>query len=178
MVLRAGWLSPSGPVVYMSFCAQAIEYAALNGARVLNCSWDSIGDAQYGLAAALDVAINTYGVVVVGSAGNAGTSSTASQYLASREDCLGVAGVLESGSEGGREQLRHLGRSRRFLPGSSDHDVPLRHVAARLRDTLRHVVRVPAGRGGGGAGAWRGAAGLGVGGARPGSRRPARAWPR
>ncbi len=101
MVLRAGWLSSVGPVVYMSFCAQAIEYAALNGARVLNCSWDSIGDAQYGLAAALDVAINTYGVVVVGSAGNSNTSSTEFQYLASREDCLGVAGVLESGVKPG-----------------------------------------------------------------------------
>jgi hypothetical protein len=64
---------------------------------VLNCSWDSIGDAQYGLAAALDMAINTYGVVVVGSAGNENVSSTAKEYLASREDCLGVAGVLESG---------------------------------------------------------------------------------
>jgi hypothetical protein len=101
MVLRVGWLSSVGSVVYMTFCAQAIEYAALNGARVLNCSWDSIGDAQYGLAAALDVAINTYGVVVVGSAGNSSTSSTTFQYLASREDCLGVAGVLESGVKAG-----------------------------------------------------------------------------
>ena len=85
-------LSNSGQaVVYMSFCAQAIEYAALNGARVLNCSWDSVGDAQFGLAAALDVAINTYGVVVVGSAGNNSTSSTDFQYLASRADCIGVA---------------------------------------------------------------------------------------
>ncbi len=104
MALRAGWYSSDaralGPIVYMSYCAQALHYAAVNGARVANCSWDSLD--LLGLGAALDEAIEDFDMVVVGSAGNFGTNSTGIQYLASREDCLGVAGVLETGVKAGQ----------------------------------------------------------------------------
>ncbi len=100
MALRAGWQSTSaGPVVYLTFCAQALEFAALHGAQVANCSWDSIDFG--GLGAALDFAIDRHDLVVVGSAGNQNTSSTAAEYLASRVDCLGVAGVTEFGQKAG-----------------------------------------------------------------------------
>src|SRR5262249_52576950 len=40
--VRVGWRgSDSVPYVLMSFCAQGLRYAALRGARVANCSWDS-----------------------------------------------------------------------------------------------------------------------------------------
>lgn len=96
MPVRVGWLGTSGDsFVLMSFCAQGIEYAARNGARVLNCSWDSAN--LDGLGAAVDEAIQAYDVVIVASAGNHGDTSTSIEYLGSRTDVLGVAGILESG---------------------------------------------------------------------------------
>jgi len=96
MPLRVGWADPNGNgFVFMSYCAQALEYAARNGARVANCSWDS--DTSFGMVAALDFAVGVHDVVVVGSAGNWGNSSTGPEYLSSREDCLGVAGILPWG---------------------------------------------------------------------------------
>jgi hypothetical protein len=97
--VRVGWAArDGGGKVAMSFCAQGLVYAAMNGARVANCSWDSAD--LNGLGAALDVAVDTYGMVVVGAAGNGNTSSTSVEYLASRGDCLGVAGVFRSGKKG------------------------------------------------------------------------------
>lgn len=101
MPVRVAWLGQYGEsYLIMSFCAQGIEYAARNGARVINCSWDS-GD-ESGLGAAVDEAIQVYDVVVVASAGNDGVTSTSSQYLGSRNDVLGVAGILESGVKAGK----------------------------------------------------------------------------
>jgi subtilisin family serine protease len=106
MVLRAAWKATTSSQleasVYMTYAARALHYAAVNGARVVNCSWDS--QDVLGLGAAIDEAVNDYGVVVVGSAGNQGTSIPvypALQYVAQRSDCLGVAGVLESGVKAG-----------------------------------------------------------------------------
>ena len=99
MVLRAGWLTASGsPVLYMSYTARALVYAAHNGAQVANCSWDS--EDGFGMAAAVDEAVNGYGVVVVASAGNEGTSVPSGshpEYVAQRDDCLAVAGVDSTG---------------------------------------------------------------------------------
>lgn len=96
MPLRAGWASSgSQALVYMTYCARALEYAALNGARVANCSWDS--DDVLGLGAALDFAIEEHDVVVVGSAGNNGSVDPSFEYLAMREDCLAVAALRENG---------------------------------------------------------------------------------
>ncbi|TPW10442.1 MAG: peptidase S8/S53 subtilisin kexin sedolisin, partial [bacterium] len=86
----------SGGFVAMSFCAQAIVYAADNGARVLNCSWNSTETPE--LKAALDYAIGTREVMVVDAAGNGGLSTTQSQnYLSRRGDCLEVAALDRAG---------------------------------------------------------------------------------
>ncbi|NNF08354.1 MAG: S8 family serine peptidase, partial [Candidatus Eisenbacteria bacterium] len=100
MPLRVGWQEPGGrQVVYMGYAAQALEYASLHGARVANCSWDSLD--LIGLGAALDMAINEYDMVICGSAGNNGVTNPSLQYLAMREDCLGVAAIREDGSKAG-----------------------------------------------------------------------------
>lgn len=97
--VRVGWASrDGGGKVAMSFCAQGLVYAAMNGAQVANCSWDSQDLA--GLGAALDLAIDTYDMVIVGAAGNGNTSNTGIEYLAARPDCIGVAGIFRNGSKG------------------------------------------------------------------------------
>jgi subtilisin family serine protease len=91
MQVRAGWAypgsTPSG-VVQMDFCAQAIFYAARNGARVINCSWGN--DSSGGLDVAVDSAI-ARGAIVVVSAGNDATFLQTSNYLSTRGDCFVVA---------------------------------------------------------------------------------------
>jgi len=90
--VRVGWRGSDGVgYVLMSFCAQGLRYAALRGARVANCSWDSAD--QDGLGSAIAFAADTMNVVVVGSAGNSHTSSTTVQFLASHPSCVGVAGI-------------------------------------------------------------------------------------
>jgi len=90
--VRVGWRgSDGGAYVLMSFCAQGLHYAALRGARVANCSWDSAN--QDGLGDAIAFAADTMNVVVVGSAGNNHTSSTTIEFLASHPSCVGVAGI-------------------------------------------------------------------------------------
>ena len=100
MPVRVGW-DPGlgGAVVYMGYCAQGLEYAALNGAAVANCSWDSAD--LFGLGAALDFAINDHDMVIVGSAGNSGLQNPQFEYLARRPDCLGVAGIRRDGRRAG-----------------------------------------------------------------------------
>ena len=90
--VRVGWRgSDGGAYVLMSFCAEGLHYAAIRGARVANCSWDSAN--QDGLGAAIEFAADTMNVVVVGSAGNNHTSSTTIEFLASHPSCIGVAGI-------------------------------------------------------------------------------------
>jgi len=89
MPLRAGWCAgPNSGVVRMDFCAQAIYYAARNGARVINCSWAN--DSSGGLNVAVDTAA-ARGAIVVVSAGNGNTSSQSVNYLSTRGDCFAVA---------------------------------------------------------------------------------------
>lgn len=92
MALRVGWSdSPgSGGVVDMSYCAQAVTYARLKGARVINCSWEN-GNLS-GLGAAVTAAANA-GVSVVVAAGNRNGTSQAFNYLSTRGDCVDVASV-------------------------------------------------------------------------------------
>ncbi|HEX7877980.1 MAG TPA: S8 family serine peptidase, partial [Candidatus Eisenbacteria bacterium] len=109
MPLRVGWREDYvteggrrvvGGVVSMSFCAQAIVYAADNGARVLNCSWLSVQTPE--IEAALNYAIGVKGVVVVDAAGNGGLIETQSQnYLSRRGDCIEVAALAKSGELSG-----------------------------------------------------------------------------
>ena len=96
--VRVGWRgSDGGSYVLMSFCAQGLRYAAENGARVANCSWDSAN--LSGLGQQIAFAADTMDVVIVGSAGNNGTSSTAIQFLASHPSAVGVAGIEASGQK-------------------------------------------------------------------------------
>jgi subtilisin family serine protease len=92
MAVRVGWqYNPGGTgVVDMSFCAQGIEYARRNGARVINCSWQN-GNLD-GLGNAVDAAVAS-GVSVVVAAGNGNSTSQASNYLSTRGDCVDVAGL-------------------------------------------------------------------------------------
>lgn len=94
MCLRAGWDDgvTSGGVVDMTFCAQAIYYAARNGATAINCSWSN-GNLG-GLGAAVNFAIQR-GVTVVVASGNQGTSLPPANYLGSRGDCVDV-GALDA----------------------------------------------------------------------------------
>jgi len=68
MVLRDG-----GYIPFESLTAQAIEYAARNGARVINLSTGYSTDYTV-VRNAVNLAVNTYGVVIVASAGNNGQS--------------------------------------------------------------------------------------------------------
>ncbi len=94
MPVRAGWClftggAPAG-VVRMDFCAQGIMYAARNGARVINCSWDS--DSGVNGWGAVDTAL-ARGVIIVVSAGNSSNSSQRFNYLSTRTQTFAVASV-------------------------------------------------------------------------------------
>ncbi len=90
MPLRAGWSAQySGyeiGLVDMSFCAEAIYYAAMNGAVAVNCSWGSSNSG--GLASAVDFAI-AKGVMIISAAGN--DDFPEASYLCSRADVISVA---------------------------------------------------------------------------------------
>ncbi|KPL14430.1 MAG: hypothetical protein AMS26_10845 [Bacteroides sp. SM23_62] len=90
MALRAGWSADyfgyEVGLVNMDFCAQAIYYAARNGASAINCSWGSSNTA--GIADAVTFA-TSMGAIVVSAAGNDDISDAS--YLCSRHDCISVA---------------------------------------------------------------------------------------
>ncbi len=71
MVLRDGGFNP-----FLSLTAQAIEYAARNGARAINISsgWGPTEPNLSVLQSAVNFAVNTHGVVIVASAGNNGAT--------------------------------------------------------------------------------------------------------
>ncbi len=88
MPVRMGWLAngsvrPTG-TVRMDFAAQAIRYATLKGATVINCSWASAYTA--GLDSAVSAAVAA-GVTVVSASGNYSSAN----YLATRGDVISVA---------------------------------------------------------------------------------------
>ncbi len=86
--LRIGWACRGTSLgcgeVRMDFVAEAIRYATRNGARVINCSFESLN--QSGLDVALTGAAAA-GVTVVTSAGNNGQVN----YMATRSDVISVA---------------------------------------------------------------------------------------
>ena len=88
MPVRMGWMGRGGTrpngFVRMDFAAQAVRYATLNGATVMNCSWSS--DYLAGLDAALTAATRA-GIAIVNASGNFGSPA----YLGSREDVISVA---------------------------------------------------------------------------------------
>jgi len=89
MPLRVGWQNTVGGsgVVDMVFCAQAINYARQNGAKVINCSWSNSN--LPALVSAVTAAINA-GVTVCVAAGNDGVQVPPQNYLATRGDCVDV----------------------------------------------------------------------------------------
>jgi subtilisin family serine protease len=92
MSLRVGWSSFYGLLGYvdMSYVAEALVYAADNGAKMASCSWGS------GHTTFLEQAVNyflydngTQERLLIKAAGNDG--STSADYLCSREDVISVA---------------------------------------------------------------------------------------
>ena len=91
MALRIGYsatINPAG-VVDLSWVAQAMLYAARNGATVINCSFAS--DQQPDLLAAANAA-TAAGVILVVAAGNNGSHT----YLDERDDAIAVAATDQS----------------------------------------------------------------------------------
>ena len=92
MALRIGWADrtapPYGPLGYvnMSFAAQALRYAADNGARIANASWGSSNSG--GLGDAVDYFLAAGGLIVH-AGGN--DDADAPDYLDSRGDVVNVA---------------------------------------------------------------------------------------
>jgi subtilisin family serine protease len=91
MPLRIGWSATSffyGEVglVEMAYAAQALRYAADNGAKIVSCSWGSSNTG--GLADAIDYFLASGGLIFK-AAGN--DSSTTADYMCSREDVISVA---------------------------------------------------------------------------------------
>jgi len=99
--LRIGWsaVGGQGGVVDMSFAARAIRYATRTGIRIVNCSFQTIGDPA--LLAAVDEATHA-GVLVVNAAGNFGEPcdfpGSDCHELADREDVLGVGALAPTGA--------------------------------------------------------------------------------
>lgn len=93
MVCRIGWLPPDSDigVVGMSFAAQSIDYARINGAHIYNASWGSSGIAS--LVTATNNAIAA-GMIIVTAAGN--DNDQEASYLASRGDVIAVAATTQS----------------------------------------------------------------------------------
>ncbi|MHA1940006.1 MAG: S8 family serine peptidase, partial [Candidatus Thorarchaeota archaeon] len=91
MPLRIGWtalyfgLIEVG-VVAMDYAAEAMYYAADNGARIASCSWGS--ENTGGIGAAIDYFLASGGLVFK-AAGNDGTSTA--DYMGSRTDVINVA---------------------------------------------------------------------------------------
>jgi len=86
MILRCGGNAPSDVAT-----AQSIEYAARNGARVINLSL-SVAPTTL-MENAINLAVNTYGVVVVAASGNLSGSIS---YPAYRSDVLAVGATDQS----------------------------------------------------------------------------------
>jgi len=100
MPLRVGWSTDAAPLglVDMSYVAEAIVYGTENGARVLNCSFETVTNSA--LAAALAAAARA-GVYVVFAAGNNGGPNEESR----RESVITVAATDENDQIAGFSNL-------------------------------------------------------------------------
>jgi subtilisin family serine protease len=94
MALRTGYsydyMGREHGVVTMDAAAEALYYAADNGARIASCSWGSSNSG--GLGAAATYFIQNGGIIFV-AAGNDGTQIA--DYLNGRGDCISVAATDE-----------------------------------------------------------------------------------
>jgi len=96
MPLRIGWSAfyfgfLEVGVVAMDYAAEALYYAADNGADIASCSWGS--ENTGGLGAAIDYFLASGGLIFK-AAGNDGTSTP--DYMGSRDDVVSVAATDES----------------------------------------------------------------------------------
>jgi len=96
MPLRIGWSALyfgilEVGVVAMDYAAEALSYAADNGARIASCSWGSSNTG--GLGAAIDYFLASGGLIFK-AAGNDGGSTP--DYMGSRDDIISVAATDES----------------------------------------------------------------------------------
>jgi hypothetical protein len=91
MPLRVGWdaiyIFFEVGLVAMDFAAEALYYAADNGAKIASCSWGS-ENVPY-LNAAIDYFVNTKGGLIFKAAGNDGTSTA--DYMAGLSNVISVA---------------------------------------------------------------------------------------
>ena len=94
MPLRIGYSATNGSqesgFVRMDFAAQALYYAANNGARLANGSWGSSNSGGFG--AAMDAFVASGGLFFH-AAGN--SNDTSQDYLASRSDVINVASTAQ-----------------------------------------------------------------------------------
>ena len=90
--LRVGWkdAASSPGQIDIGLAAQAIRYAVDNGAKVINCSWQSF--AHSALNAAVNDAV-ARGVTLCVAAGNSNSGFPNQNYLGQRGDCVDVAAV-------------------------------------------------------------------------------------
>ncbi|UCE26589.1 MAG: S8 family serine peptidase [Candidatus Coatesbacteria bacterium] len=102
MCLRVGWSAFPYGYVGMDFCAQAMYYAANEGADAYNASWGNSNSG--GLGAATDYFINHDGVVVAAGGNDGGTSYS---YLCGRNDVLAVAAINAIGKKASFSNYGH-----------------------------------------------------------------------
>jgi subtilisin family serine protease len=93
--LRAGWKDAAGSsgAIDVGFAAQAINYAANNGANVINCSWESFFSVALNAAATDAIA---RGVTLCVAAGNHNAATPVENYLGTRGDCIDVGAISSS----------------------------------------------------------------------------------
>jgi len=90
MALRIGWSAIDGQyevgLIAMDYAAEALNYAADNGARIASCSWGSSNSG--GLGAAIDYFLAAGGLIFK-AAGN--SDSQTADYMGTRNDIVNVA---------------------------------------------------------------------------------------
>jgi subtilisin family serine protease len=98
MHLDAGWKDVSGlELIGLSASAQAIDYAAAQGARVINMSFSS--QIPYSpWESAINRAVNNYNVVCVASAGNyySSNESRSVRYPAAYDNVIAVGAIVQN----------------------------------------------------------------------------------
>jgi subtilisin family serine protease len=96
MALRIGWSvqATSGGYVAMDYAAEALQYAADNGARIASCSWGS--DSSGGMPESVDYFLAAGGMIFKAAGNENRDVSTTGDYLCSRDDVVCVAATDEN----------------------------------------------------------------------------------
>ena len=96
MSLRIGWSASIGMAGYveMDYAAEALHYAANNGARIASCSWGS--ENTGGLGEAVDYFLANGGLIFKAAGNDSTDVSTTGDYMCSRDDVICVAATDEN----------------------------------------------------------------------------------